>query len=87
MTNKEVIENYNTEQWVMEELMFDLLHEFMDKANISRGSLRFNMVGFIKEFMKQEALCDVEYAEKSKIASLESKEIITVESEDIRMVE
>lgn len=31
----------------------------------------YNPVSFVKEFMKDETLCDVEYAEKSKISTVE----------------
>ena len=85
MTNQEVFEQYNTEKWVIEQNLCYMLQEYWDKHGkqaIERAKngyvasgMPYNPVSFVKEFMKDETICDVEYAEKSKIETLENNVI------------
>ena len=68
MTNKEVFESYGSERWVVEDNLYFLLQEFAEKLGVRPP---FNTVGFIKNFMKEETLVEVEFAEKSKLDHLE----------------
>lgn len=68
MTNKEVFEQYGSENWVIEENLYFLLQEFAENLGVRPT---FNTVGFIKNFMKDETLVEVEWAEKSKQDHLE----------------
>ena len=82
MKNSEVFKQYGTEQWVIEQNLCFLLQEYWEKhgkkaiEQAKNGYVTSNMpcnpVSFVKEFMKDETLCDVEFAEKSKISTLES---------------
>lgn len=82
MTNSEVFKQYNTEQWVIEQNLCFLLQEYWEKYGkkaieqakngyVTSG-MPCNPVSFVKQFMKDETLCDVEFAEKSKISTLEN---------------
>ena len=46
---------------------------------IKESQMPINPVGFIKKFMKEETVCDIEYAEKSKINTLESEEVLVID--------
>jgi len=82
MKNSEVFKQYGTEQWVIEQNLCFLLREYWEKygkkaiEQAKNGYVTSNMpcnpVSFVKEFMKDETICDVEFAEKSKISTLES---------------
>ena len=85
MTNQEIFEQYNTEKWVIEQNLCFMLQEYWEKYGkkaiddakngyITR-CMPYNPVSFVKEFMKDETLCAVEYAEKSKMETLESNVI------------
>ena len=56
----EIIKQTNTDMF--------LLQEFAEKLGVRPP---FNTVGFIKNFMKEETLVEVEWAEKSKLDHLE----------------
>ncbi len=71
MTNSEVFEQYNTEKWVIEQNLCFLLQEYWEKYGkkaveqakngyVTSG-MPCNSVSFVKEFMKEETICDVEY--------------------------
>lgn len=83
MTNAEVLKEYNTEKWVIEEVLQFLLFEYRDATQNGRP---INLVGFVKDFMKQETYVSVEYAEKSKMDSVESN-VIDVVDADVREIE
>jgi hypothetical protein len=80
MTNLELFEQYNTEKWVIEQNLCFLLQKYWDeygKAAIEQAKNGYvtsgmpcNPVSFVKQFMKEETLCDVKYAEKSKISTV-----------------
>ena len=76
MTNQELFEQYNTEKWVIEQNLCFFLQEYWDKhcKNEFHSGMPENPVSFVKRFMKEETICDIEYAEKSKINTLESNE-------------
>lgn len=82
MTNSEVFKEFNTEKWVIEQNLYFLLQTYWEKHGkkavedakngyITSG-MPYNPVSFVKEFMKDETLCAVEYAEKSKISTVEN---------------
>lgn len=74
MTNKEVFEQYGSESWVIEENLCYLLQEY--KELVENGKWRnVNLVGFVKQFMKEESLASIEFAEKSKLDTLEKDAI------------
>lgn len=83
MTNAEVLKEYNTEKWVIEEVLQFLLLEYRDATQNGRP---INTVGFVKDFMKQETYASVEYAEKSKMDRVESN-VIDVVDADVREIE
>ena len=59
MTNAEVFNQYGTERWVIEENLCFMLQEFCEEENITP---RNNLISFIKKFMKEETIVNVEYA-------------------------
>ena len=85
MTNQELFEQYNTEKWVIEQNLCLLLQTYWEehgkkaveqaKRGYRTSDMPYNPVAFVKKFMKEETICDVEYAEKSKMHTLESKEV------------
>lgn len=82
MTNAEIFKQYGTERWVIEQNLCFLLQTYWEeygKKAIEQAKngyiihdMPYNTVSFVKQFMKDETYCEVEYAEKSKIATLES---------------
>lgn len=86
MTNAEVFEQYNTEEWVIEQNLCFLLQKYWEehgkkaieqtKNGYITSNMPYNPVSFVKEFMKEETLCDVKYAEKSKISTIKNDTII-----------
>ncbi len=82
MTNLEVFKEYNTEQWVIEQNLYFLLQAYWEeygkkavedaKNGYISSEMPYNPVSFVKKFMKEETLCEVEYAEKSKISNIEN---------------
>ena len=81
MTNEEVFRQYGSEKWVVEEVLSYLLLEYWDKhgkracEEAQRGyritGAPHSTVDFVKDFMKEETLVHTDYAEKSKMDSLE----------------
>jgi len=75
MLNKDVFKEYGSEQWVIEQNLYFLLQGYWEQLNqkgyIKESQMPINPVGFIKQFMKEETFCDLEYAEKSKLDSAE----------------
>lgn len=82
MTNQEVFKNYGSEKWAIEQNLCFLLQgyweECNDKGYVRKSQMPINPVGFVKQFMKEETLCEVEFAEKSKLDSLK-KDAVDVE--------
>lgn len=82
MTNAEVFEQFNTERWVIEQNLCFLLQTYWDeygkkavedaKNGYITSEMPYNPVSFVKKFMKDETLCAVEYAEKSKMDTVEN---------------
>lgn len=89
MTNSEVFEQYNTERWVIEQNLCFLLQEYWEKHGKKAieqakngyvtSDMPYNPVSFVKQFMRDETICDIEYAEKSKISTIENNIIEDVE--------
>ena len=86
MTNSEIFEQYGTETWVIEQALCSLLQEYWEthgkkaiedaKNGYITSSMPYNPISFIKKFMKDETLCNVEYAEKSKVSTVESNIVV-----------
>ena len=85
MTNSEVFKEYNTEQWVIEQNLCLLLQTYWEehgkkaieqaKNGYITSDMPYNSVSFVKKFMRDETLCDVVAAEKSKISTIENNTI------------
>ena len=95
MTNQELFEQYNTEKWVIEQNLCFLLQTYWEehgkkavedaKNGYITSAMPYNPVSFVKEFMKEETICAVEYAEKSKINTLENNEVETIDADYIEL--
>ena len=82
MTNAEVFKQSGTEKWVIEQNLCFLLQEYWEeygkkaieqaKNGYITHDMPYNPVSFVKQFMKDETYCEVEYAEKSKIYTVEN---------------
>ena len=76
MINEEVFKNYGSEKWVIEQNLCFLLQGYWEdlyrKGYVKESKMPINPVGTVKKFMKDETLCAVEYAEKSKMATLQA---------------
>lgn len=64
MINKEVFEQFGSEQWVIEENLCYLLQEYAEKLGVSNPC---NPVTFVKDFMKKETYVNTKYAEMSAV--------------------
>ena len=76
MTNAEVFNQYGTERWVIEENLCFMLQEFCEEENIIPKN---NLISFIKKFMKEETIVNVEYAEKSAINTAENNVVYEID--------
>lgn len=93
MTNSELFKQYNTEQWVIEQNLCFLLQTYWEehgkkaiedaKNGYNTSLMPYNPVSFVKEFMKAETICAVEYAEKSKISTIENSIIGDVDCKEL----
>ena len=83
MTNQEVFKQYGSENWVVEENLCYLLQEYVEelhnKGYIKESQSPINTVGFVKGFMKENTLCNIEFAEKSKMNSLAKREVAVID--------
>lgn len=74
MTNQEMFKNYGSERWAIEQNLCFLLQGYWEECNkhgyVNESQMPINPVGFVKKFMKEETLCSVEFAEKSKLDSM-----------------
>ena len=96
MTNQEVLEQYNTEKWVIEETLCYLLQTYWEKHGTkaieqakngyTSNQMPYNPVSFVKEFMKKETYCNVEFAEKSKMNTVSKGVVIDVAPEDVKEI-
>ena len=78
MTNQEIFEQYGTEKWIIEQNLCFLLQEYWEKHckdEFHSNCMPENPVSFVKKFMKEETICDVEWAEKSKMDTLNKKTV------------
>ena len=86
MTNAELFKEYSSEKWVIEQNLCFLLQEYWEthgkkaveqaKNGYTTSDMPFNPVTFVKNFMKEETICDIGYAEKSKISTVENNTIV-----------
>lgn len=83
MQNQKVFEEYNTEKWVIEQNLCFMLHEYWDKYCKDRfhSEMPHNPVSFVKDFLKEESFCDIEFAEKSKMETIKAN---AIDIEDIQ---
>ena len=85
MTNRDVLKEYASENWVVEEVLSYLLLKY--KELVKEGKMdSTNIVGFIKNFMKEETLVYTDFAEISKQQNLEKSVVIDVEEKDIKEI-
>lgn len=79
MTNQEVFEQLGSEKWVIEEALCFAIQEYWqkcyDEGRVNIAHPPVNCVGFVKDYMKEETLCNVEFAEKSKMNTLKKNVI------------
>ncbi len=79
MTNQELFEQYGSEKWVIEQNLCFLLQTYWEechsKGYIMESHMSVNPVGFVKQFMKEETLCNIKYAEQSKMDGLNDNAI------------
>lgn len=80
MQNSDFFENYGSEKWAVEQNLCYLLQEYWDavrKKTVEGKNLPaqmpLNPVSFVKQFMKEESLVEVKYAEMSKMDHLEDR--------------
>lgn len=77
MTNEEVFKNYGSEEWVIEDALCFAIQKYWqkcyDEGRVSVAHPPVNCVGFVKNYMKEETLCSVKYAEKSKMDTLQAE--------------
>ena len=87
MKNADIFKEYSSEQWVIEQNLCYMLQTYWDEHCVPMiwqaesgykvgKSMPMNPVSFVKKFMKEETLCDTKYAEKSKIDTLQSGDVI-----------
>lgn len=88
MQNKEFFENYGTEKWAVEQNLCFLLQEYWEAVRERTGvgrtleaNMPLNPVSFVKEFMKEETLVDIKYAEMSKMDTMEKKNVGVVDAD------
>ena len=81
MLNKDIFKEYNTENWVIEENLCYLLQMYKEELMKNKDP---NILGFVKNFMKQETFIEVEYAEKSKMDTVETN-VIDVDTLDAEL--
>lgn len=69
MTNREFFERYSTEKWALEQNLCFLIQSYIEQIEKKTGqsylAQHYNPVTFVKEFMREETIADVEMAEKS----------------------
>lgn len=79
MVNSEIFKQFGSEQWVIEQNLSFMLQEYWNelqkKGTVKESQLPINPVSFVKEFMKQESYVETEYAEQSKMNTLEKNVI------------
>lgn len=92
MKNSELFAEYGTEKWAVEENLCFLLQEYWEELQKKNSfaykfptCLPINPVGFVKNFMKEETLVNIEYAEQSKMEALKKNIVadVPVSSETI----
>ena len=77
MKNKDVFENYGSEHWVIRENLCYLLQLYWEKHG-NTVTMPENPVAFVKQFLEDETLCNIEFAEKSKLNTLENNVVIEI---------
>lgn len=90
MVNSEVFKQFGSEQWAIEQNLCFMLQEYWDelyeKGAVKESQLPINPVSFVKNFMKEESYVEAEYAEQSKMNTLE-KNVIDVDVHDYEILE
>ena len=79
MINSEVFREFNTEQYIIEQNLYSLIQDFCNKNNITPNC---NVVSFIKNFMKEETIVDINYAKKEALYTAEKNVVIEVDCTD-----
>lgn len=90
MVNSEVFKQFGSEQWVIEQNLCFMLQEYWDelyeKGAVKESQMPINPVSFVKNFMKEESYVEAEYAEQSKMNTLE-KNVIDIDAHDYEVLE
>lgn len=80
MTNKEVFEKYSDQQFIVEELVYDAIMEYWEKhCKKYNAQPPANIVGFVKNWMKQESIANTEIVDVNRQREKEPEDIIDVE--------
>ena len=84
MNNQEFFEQYSREPWAVEQNLCFLLLEYAEKLGVKNP---YSSVAFVKQFMKEETLVDVEFAEKSAIDRLSKQaDIIDADFKEVEEI-
>ena len=87
MTNQEVFTQFGSEKWVVEQTLCFMMQDYWEKLHekgyVKESQMPINPVSFIKGFMKEETITDINYAEKSKIDTVENNVVIDADYIDI----
>ena len=87
MTNKEVFEKYGDIQWTIESNLCFLLQEFWEAERNNHPGLKLpshpltNPVSFVKKWMKEETIAEVDMAERNLQENLLSKKNVIEDAE------
>ena len=90
MTNAEFFANYGTEKWATEQNLCFLLQGYWEAIRERTGvgkelpsQMPLNPVSYVKEFMKEETLVETEWAERSKMDTVEKNTVIDGEFREV----
>ena len=90
MINSEIFKQFGSEQWAIEQNLCFMLQEYWaelyEKGAVKESQMPINPVSFIKKFMKEESYVETDYAEQSKMNTLE-KNVVDVEVHDFKVLE
>ena len=87
MTNKEVFAKYGDIQWTTESNLCFLLQEFWETVRNNSPELKLpshpsiNLVSFVKKWMKEETIVEVDMAERNLQENLLAKENVIEDAE------
>lgn len=84
MTNAEALKKYGSLEFIVQEILSHLCHEYGERCNSENGKLRRpNAVTVVKDFMKKETLIYEDLADKALERAWRGVEVIEVSPENI----